>query len=154
MPNEAVHLLLEAALIAGRCGLFLLAQGWADALQHPEKEVGAKDGMGSLLFKNRLEFVISHDNRMTYKNGEFYINGCKLLDNLAPKPFFKWKSWRYWFSMLSLSILDTVFPTLLFLTYFFFPFSFLLITCSFPTFSFSPSFLPFLLSFFFLRDHS
>ena len=27
MPNEAVHLLLEAALIAGRCGLFLLAQG-------------------------------------------------------------------------------------------------------------------------------
>ena len=27
MPNEAVHLLLEAALTAGRCGLFLLAQG-------------------------------------------------------------------------------------------------------------------------------
>ena len=26
MPNEAVHLLLEAALTAGRCGLFLLAQ--------------------------------------------------------------------------------------------------------------------------------
>ena len=27
MPNEAVHLLLEAALTAGRCELFLLAQG-------------------------------------------------------------------------------------------------------------------------------
>ena len=27
MPNEAVHLLLEAALTAGKCGLFLLAQG-------------------------------------------------------------------------------------------------------------------------------
>ena len=26
MPNEAVHLLLEAALTAGKCGLFLLAQ--------------------------------------------------------------------------------------------------------------------------------
>ena len=74
MPNEAVHLLLEAALIAGRCGLFLLAQGWADALQHPEEEVGAKEGLDSLLFKNTLEFVISHDNALTYKKGEFDIN--------------------------------------------------------------------------------
>ena len=51
-----------------------------------KKEVGAKDGMDSLLFKNRLEFAISHDNILTYKNGELDINRCKVLENLAPKP--------------------------------------------------------------------
>ena len=49
------------------------------------KEMKSKDGLDSLLQRNRLFPIITRDNSVRYIDGEFDIRGRKLRDKLAPK---------------------------------------------------------------------
>ena len=42
------------------------------------KEMKTKDGLDSLLYKNRLGAVLTRDNSVKYREGEFEITGRKL----------------------------------------------------------------------------
>ena len=57
------------------------------ALDHTvlTKEMKTKDGLDSLLYKNRLGAVLTWDNSVKYRDGEFEITGRKLRAKLAPK---------------------------------------------------------------------
>ena len=50
------------------------------------KEMKNKDGLDSLIYKNRLGAVNSRDNCVEYVDGEFEISGRKLRLKMAPKP--------------------------------------------------------------------
>ena len=49
------------------------------------KEMKTKDGLDSLLYKNRLGSVMTRDNSVMYRDNEFEITGRKLREKLAPK---------------------------------------------------------------------
>ena len=49
------------------------------------KEMKTKDGLDSLLYKNRLGAVLTRDNSDKYCEGEFEITGRKLRAKLVPK---------------------------------------------------------------------
>ena len=48
------------------------------------KEMKTKDGLDSLLYKNRLGAVLTRDNSVMYRDNEFEITGRKLREKLAP----------------------------------------------------------------------
>ena len=49
------------------------------------KEMKTKDGLDSLMYKNRLGAVITRDNSVMYRDNEFEISGRRLREKLAPK---------------------------------------------------------------------
>ena len=49
------------------------------------KEMKTKDGLDSLLYKNKLAAILTRDNSVRYQEGEFVITGQKLREKLAPK---------------------------------------------------------------------
>ena len=49
------------------------------------KEMKTKDGLDSLLYKNRLGAILTRDNSVRDQEGKFVITGQKLREKLAPK---------------------------------------------------------------------
>ena len=49
------------------------------------KEMKTKDGLDSLIYKNRLGAIMTRDNCVRNQEGEFVITGRKLREKLAPK---------------------------------------------------------------------